>query len=236
LYHRRYGIPDCQLIVFDNFHEIDGRVPRVFFLGRDANERSPLGKKWPDHLRGKRAVFLLVRDPRDVGVSLYFHLLDRASEKERWRKGIFSRDEVAGKTMFEFVRDEQFGVPRIIRCLNDWQRAIANEPNASIVRYEDLRVQPEATLRRMTNLSGEDFTDEEVSAAVEFASFDSLRTKEQQGFFDSDRLRCPNESKHTASKVRRGKVGGFQDYFGEECIEELNSMVTSELSPEFGYT
>ena len=34
VYQRRYGLPDNELLIFDNLHERDAQVPRIYF-GRD---------------------------------------------------------------------------------------------------------------------------------------------------------------------------------------------------------
>jgi hypothetical protein len=36
-------------------------------------------------------------------------------------------------------------------------------------------------------------------------------------------------------KVRKGKVGGYVDYLGEEEIALLGRKIRDELDPEFGY-
>jgi len=37
-------------------------------------------------------------------------------------------------------------------------------------------------------------------------------------------------------KVRRGKVGGYRDYFTPEQIRVIDAMVEDRLDPVFGYT
>ena len=37
-------------------------------------------------------------------------------------------------------------------------------------------------------------------------------------------------------KVRRGKVGGFRDYFEPEQVEKMERMVRERLWPGFGYS
>jgi hypothetical protein len=37
-------------------------------------------------------------------------------------------------------------------------------------------------------------------------------------------------------KVRRGKVGGFRDYFSDAEVEEIERYVRERLDPVFGYS
>ena len=52
-----------------------------------------------------------------------------------------------------------------------------------MVRYEDLRAEPRATLQRIGALMGETFADSELDEAVAFGAFENLRKLERQGFF-----------------------------------------------------
>jgi hypothetical protein len=36
-------------------------------------------------------------------------------------------------------------------------------------------------------------------------------------------------------KVRRAKVGGYRDYFNDAQVEQIEALVNSTLSPDFGY-
>jgi hypothetical protein len=71
---------------------------------------------------------------------------------------------------------------------------------------------------------------------VEWASFDNLRKLEVSGFFKQGGMRLRNRDDETTFKVRRGKVGGFRDYFTPEQVAELEEIVATRLSPRFGYT
>jgi hypothetical protein len=37
-------------------------------------------------------------------------------------------------------------------------------------------------------------------------------------------------------KVRRGKIGGYQDYFTPEQVAEIDAIVAQQLSPTLGYS
>jgi hypothetical protein len=71
---------------------------------------------------------------------------------------------------------------------------------------------------------------------VEFAAFENLKRLEASNFFKNSRLSPTNPDDPDSFKVRRGKVGGYLDYFDERQIAEMEDRVRSQLSPVFGYS
>ena len=82
---------------------------------------------------------------------------------------------------------------------------------------------------------GADFSDEEIDEAVRFGSFDNLRKLETGGFFRQGGLTLRDPNDPNTFKVRRGKVGGYPDYFTPEQVRELEEVMFASLSPTFGY-
>ena len=87
----------------------------------------------------------------------------------------------------------------------------------------------------MADFIGGGFTDDQLRRAVEFSSFDNLRAKEQQGFFNSERLQPADADDPESFKVRRGKVGGYKDYFESRQLEEIDNLIRTRLSPSYDY-
>jgi hypothetical protein len=88
----------------------------------------------------------------------------------------------------------------------------------------------------VVDLLGESFTDEDIAGAVEWGSFDNLRKLESSGFFKRGGMTLRNPDDPNSFKVRRGKVGGYRDYFSDEQIAELETLMRERLLPVFGYT
>jgi hypothetical protein len=82
---------------------------------------------------------------------------------------------------------------------------------------------------------GADFSDEEIEEAVRFGSFENLRKLETGGFFRQGGMTLRNPDDPNTFKVRRGKVGGYKDYFTPEQAGELEEIVATRLSPSLGY-
>ena len=48
-------------------------------------------------------------------------------------------------------------------------------------------------------------------------------------------LKRRDASDPNSFKVRRGKVGGYRDYFPDEQVAELEALMAEKLSPSLGY-
>ena len=138
--------------------------------------------------------------------------------------------------MWDFVRHSDIGLPSLIDFLNTWERNVRNLERSLVLRYEDLRAEPAKILKQVADLMGEAFSDQEIDEAVSFASFENLRRLETKGFFRQGGLTLRNPKDPDSFKVRRGKVGGYRDYFTPEQIAELEALMSSRLSPSLGYT
>jgi len=232
LYHLRYGVPSAEIIKFNNFHRLNSEIPKIYFT-RDTQTPtfSLLGGAVPYSDESK--VLFLVRDPRDVAVSFYFHIQNRASDRELDRKGI--PREAKALPLYDFVTSERLGVPRVIGFMNRWQREMPRFSANRVIKYEAMRVAPEVALKQAVEFLDRDFEPELIRKAVEFASFESLRRKEADGFFETGRLKPANAKESNSFKVRRGRIGGYRDYFEPEQIAHLDALVRETLQPDFGY-
>lgn len=167
--------------------------------------------------RGKRVVFL-IRDPRDVAVSLYFHLTRRAPR--------------FNGTLSEFVRDEDFGVRRAMAFYKAWHESRAVPEAFLPIRYEAMVADPASALSACLDFMGAgDVPASIVERAVESASFENMRRLEREGKVDHPKLRPGDLQDEESFKVRRGKVGGYVDYLSTEDIEYANKAISELASP-----
>jgi hypothetical protein len=233
LYHLRYGTPESEIIDYDNLHKLNPAIPRLYF-NRDT--RVPVFGRHQRHVQvsASKKVLFLVRDPRDVAVSFYFHVCNRASERELSRKGIAA--EARSLSLYQFVTHEELGIPRIISHFNRWHEEMQAMPSTLVVHYEQMRAEPLITLGKIMPFIDRPFNEDELQQAVDFASFDSLSRKEKDGFFTSGRMRPTNPNDAGSFKVRRGRVGGYTDYFTEQENAFIDAMVREQLHPFYGYS
>jgi hypothetical protein len=227
LYHVHFGVPGEEILEFDNLHLLDARIPKIL-ITHD-------GEPWhtPDTLkRDKRAytgrrVLLLARNPIDVAVSRYFHVHNRAT----WIPYPQYRD----MPIADFVWAPLGGLPTIVAYMNIWDQARSVVDELLMVRYEDFRAQPEATLSRVAAFFGLAATSEEIHDAVAYAAFDRLKAREAEGGMPTHRLGAKQEDNPDSLKVRRGKVRGYLDYFTPAEVARMEKFVRDNLAPSYGY-
>ena len=231
VYQQKYDLPSDLVLKFDSYHRIEPRVPRIYF-NRDTRVPTFSDDQPFVPLGSDKKVVFLVRDPRDVAVSFFFHVRNRATVAELERKGI--PEAARSLSLYEFATAPELGVIRVVRHFNRWLDEFSRFQQRLVIRYEDMRADAGPALHRVMDFVGENVTAAQIEEAVKFASFESLQRKEQEGFFRGDSLRARNVGDRDTFKVRRGKVGGFRDYFTDEQIESIDALI-AELSPSFGY-
>lgn len=181
----------------------------------------PRELKIPKMFRGKKIIFL-VRDPRDVLVSYYFE----------WTK----RREVKYKSSIsDFIR-EDFTLRQIIGFMNLWAREMeGREKDFIVVKYADIHQDAEKELRRMLNFLEIDLADGDklVRKAVVNSSFENMLGMEKSRVFKGDhRLQAVNPEDQGSYKMRRGKAGGYVDYFNDRDLQYINEQLAT-LHPRF---
>jgi hypothetical protein len=206
------------------------RVPRVSFT-------HDLWEHWyyarlKDRLRGKHLIprrvgrdtpiILLVRDPRDVVVSLYFQ--------------VTRRDHRYHGTLADMIRHPTFGIGAIITVLNAWMAEWGARPAVFLVRYEDCRTQNARLFREILLFLRVPSIDEQIFAhSLEFCRFKNMQRMEATAEFATSIL-SPGAAYDTESfKVRRGIVGGYQDYLEASDILYLNEAMR-RLDERYGYS
>ncbi|MEM9254130.1 MAG: sulfotransferase domain-containing protein [Pseudomonadota bacterium] len=227
------GIDASELLDFDNLKTQDDRLPAVFFSHNNYLRDYTGNQHSKAHFAGKRVV-LLVRDPRDVAVSQFFQWQYRMRPNKKFINDYPPHG--ADIDVWDFVLDEQAGVPRIVDYFNGWADSIPELQDVLVVRYEDMRANPSKTLAEILAFTGTSATLEQVQEAVDFAAYDNMKKMEQDQFFKGSGARVkPGDKDNPESfKVRKAKVGGFRDHFTDEQCAQLDAMV-AELNPMFGY-
>jgi hypothetical protein len=201
----REGIPHIRISHDDNPH---WKTPRR--LSRSKRRYS------------RKRVVLLVRDPRDVVVSMYFE----RSRRERAYSG----------TLHEFLHEPRGSLDTILAYYNIWARERARPAGLCLVRYEDLKADTAGELKRILRFAGlGEIADAHVEEAVRFASFESMRAMEAGDVLKSGRLRARDPRDAESFKTRKGKVGGYVDYLRPEEIARMERKIRETLDPCYGY-
>jgi len=212
----RYGLESPPLLEFANLHYLDRRIPKIFFTHDDDPNARPEQLRRDKSAYRKKHVLLLARDPRDVCVSMYFH-----------RK---KRDLDLDRPIFDFANGPDGGLRTTIEFLNIWAEALPSIAHWHCLSYEAMHAEPEKVLDEALRFLGEEPDPRAIEVAIERARFDKLKAMEKEGAFGSGRLKPADTDDSDSFKVRRGKVGGYADYFDAEQQEVLNALVEQSLS------
>ena len=235
LFRVMYRLPENAILGFDNFHNLNKSVPRIFFthdnyikdFTGDFDTKKPFYHK---------RVILLARDPRDVAVSQFFQWKFRVKPT----KVAINNSPPRGSdiSLYDFVTGDNGGsMEAVSNYLNLWAREADKLDNFLLVRYEDLRKETPAQLRRMLDFMQVDATDSQVNAAVDYSSYENMKKMEskQQFRLAGGRMMPRDKDNPDSYKVRRAKVGGYRDYFNDEEVTAIDKYLAESLNAMFDY-
>ena len=225
LYTRRFGLAKTRVLDFQEDRTQFTELPFFFFTHDYAHVT---GGRWLIPMRRRRRHFhvtptvMIVRDPIDIAVSMYFQLTRREGH-------------LNGIDLYDFVKSGQGGLVTIVEFMNFWARELPSIHRHLIIRYEDLFTSPLEKFGEIVHFFGLEFDPEDVQAAVEFARFENLQELEKAGELSDWRFSAGAENDEDHLKVRRGKIGGYHDYFSGEQCADLEKFVNATLDPVYGY-
>ncbi len=227
-------------IAEENLELADASLPRIEVShDDDAFWRNPGELIKSKEIYKNKKVILLIRDPRDVVVSSYFKRSCRVvlDNVKNYPPELAKRVKPYKGTLHQYIRERIGGFETLLRFYNIWAENRHVPRECLLVRYEDVRKDPRGELRRILNFLGlKSASDEVIDEAIKFSSFENMRRMEESleyshlGHFLTPADRNDKDSYET----RRGKVGGFVDYFNKKDIEYLNKRMRS-LSDFYGY-
>ncbi|MEI9996944.1 MAG: sulfotransferase domain-containing protein [Rhizomicrobium sp.] len=207
---------DSSLLSHD---DIDGLRPRVYeHIAGEAREQrwikvhdayTALPDGEPMLGRSARAAIYLVRDPRDVAVSLSHHNnipIDSAIARMNDRGSAFSRKP---KDLAQQLRQKLLG----------WSGHAASwidqmDVPVHVVRYEALRADPMAHFSAALVFAGRPATNDAIARAIRHADFSELQRQEREKGFAERQSR-------SAPFFRSGRVGGWQDVLSAEQVARI---------------
>jgi hypothetical protein len=239
LYAQKYGTSERRVFRADELNRQNPDLPRFVVtngvlswerLVADAfRSDSPL-------IRRPKTLFL-ARHPGDVAVSWYIQYTKRT---KRFKRELLEADlttpvDRESISRWEFLQHPELGLPWLIDYHNFWIDTLAGRDNALVVRYEDLRSQPEATLGEIARFLGESFADEQIANAVAFGSVDNLRALERSNYFRNQSLTLRDPGNEETLKVRRAKVGGYSEDLDAEQLRWVDSLIADRLDRRLGY-
>lgn len=190
-----------------------------FMKTHDAFTRLP--DSMPLHGRRARAALYLVRDPRDIALSLACHFgLDMPAAIE-----MISRDD-------RFLGDNDHQMRQRLTGWNGHVRSWLDQTETPVhlIRYEDLRADPVTVFRRALEFLGVAATPEAIMKAVGHADFSEMQRQEREKGFKE-------KMSPEASFFRRGAVGEWRDRLTADqifTIESANNATMRRLGYQPG--
>lgn len=168
-----------------------------------------------------RRLLLLVRDPRDVLVSSWYHL--------RYRERIFTG------SLSDFVRDDLVGIAKVVAFMNLFVEHRDVPLAFEVLRYEDLHAAPVEAARAVLAFLGLTVDETLVRRAVEASSFQRMQRRELSGELDEPWMKPGSADLERSLKVRRGAVGGFRDELEPGDVDLVEGVMRERLDPVLGY-
>jgi len=170
-------------------------------------------------------IILLIRDPRDIFVSYYFHMTKR--KKAPFKRFLINWDTIS---MEELIRDDNHGIRGIVRYMNYWYQAHPKFKTFFLLQYENLKNNTAAELKRLMCFLKEEINYPAFDKALEETSFKKMKRAEKEGLYGDFELSAKNINDEESYKVRKGEVGGYMNYL--KCSEiEYAQEAMNDLHP-----
>lgn len=164
------------------------------------------------------AIFL-TRHPKDAIVSNYNRKTQVKNPNVKF-KGSIS----------EFIRHDKGSLQSMILWLNLWAEQFYKLNSFLLVRYEDLHLNPQGTLRKVLDFLGySEISDEIVKSAVNFADFENMKKMEAKEGNKHHIMFSKNQP-----FVRQGKFGRGQNSFNKKDNKYIDYYIYN-LNPIYGY-
>lgn len=173
--------------------------------------------------KNNRIIFL-VRDPRDVVVSSYFHAT--------------RRNHYFDESISDFIRNDEYGIKKILRFHEIWEQNRHIPKDFLLVKYEDMHEDAFRELQRVLHFLNYDTIHEQlIRDAIEACKFDRMHAQEKSGKFANrrygDKLKPKNVKDPESFKTRKGKVGGYTEYLNEKDIAYCNECMRTYGNPYY---
>ncbi|MCP5101319.1 MAG: sulfotransferase domain-containing protein [Chloroflexi bacterium] len=169
----------------------------------------------------RQKIILLVRDPRDVIISYYFHRTRRLNEQHQ---------------LDDFIQHPLWGIDRQLYFLNEWSQHQDIPNDFLLLRYEDLINNTFDQLKKVFTFLSLEIANTHLEEAITYAQFENMKKRILNSPNQiNERLEPTDPSDNQSHKVREGRIGGHQQYLNNQQIELLNNKIQTTLNPIFEY-
>ncbi len=208
-----------------DFISVEKRIPDIYLHTDSALLRikSPRVLKSHEYFtpRYKRVIYI-VRDPRDVLVSYYYHLI---------KANRFDPNKPIYEFAVEFMAGKFDPYGSWYENVSTWVSARKGSRDFILIRYEDMLTNTQNELQKIVTFLGHERDTGQMNAAIERSSITTMQELEkkqanQWGTTKGTNLNMPF--------IRSGKSGDWENHLPKE----VSNMVESEwgeLMRELGY-
>jgi hypothetical protein len=167
----------------------------------------------PFNTRYKRVIYV-VRDPRDVAVSLYHFQRKRRVIEDKYPIESFITRFLAG----ENVRPDRMG--SWAENVTSWLAVRQNSPGFLLLRYEDLLVNPERELAEVASFLGITASPERIAKTVDLSSAHRMRELETA---QGSKWHQAKGTRTDIPFVRSATSGGWRESLPQSSVAEMES-------------
>jgi hypothetical protein len=239
-----FRINNVNILNIEELSKQNSKIPRIYLVHDDAPHwKKPHELERTKEFYKNEKVVFLVREPKDVIVSMYFEKKKRLGlyiEKEKAAYQDYFEDERIQPyedDLQSYLNEEVGSFTTLIEYYNIWAHNRHIVKDFLIVAYEDIHQNPFREVRRVLDFLGlEAVSDKNINEAVAFASFKNMKKMEVKNNFKSHRLLPADPADQESFKTRRGKMRGFVDYLSPDSITFLNKQMDATLTKFLGYS
>ncbi|KAL4714545.1 hypothetical protein ACJJTC_006591 [Scirpophaga incertulas] len=167
-------------------------------------------------------VIHVARDPRDVAVSFFHHCSFMRIHYDTVRITGFTG---SFKQFWNLFINDKVDCTLFFPMVKEWW-AKKDHPNLLFLFYEDLVKDMPTQIRKVAKFLGKSMSDEQVDLLSEHLRFDNFKKNKSLNY---DILQELCVSKANKSFVRKGKSGGWRDYYDDEMREQADRWIEENL-------
>lgn len=214
------GLESSQLSEIQYFHQYQEGIPKIVVSHDDDPHLKPIkNRSVSKSMYSGKNIVLLVRNPKDVITSLYYHYTNFPYQNQ------FIETIHKGKSLDEFVMDERLGLKSIIDFYNAWASFYKNnESNVMILRYEDLVQNPSTEMTKVYEFMGQILTRDAQEQAVAFGKRENLSSLESKGVLNPKRFATEGKIAKVRAKGSYAKFGNNTLSYVKNCYDNLEEL------------
>ena len=170
----------------------------------------------------KKRIVLLMRDPRDILVSSYYHL----TKREKLFSGTFS----------DFIKNDDLGIKKIVKYYNLWAEYCIKNDNYIILYYEKMKENLPLELFKLFDFINIEYKKSEVITSCNLSTIEKMKkVEENESSKDFKWLKPVNKKDTNSYKVRKGMGKEWMHLLSKDEQDFLTNYVHNNLSKIYEY-